>query len=92
VPDDKSRGRGRPPRAEAAEPTGYRVTAAVRRQLTLAMGFTNERGLQAIVDRAVHEYLAHLRETIPGFADAVDAAEAHVTGRPQNVTPFRRER
>jgi hypothetical protein len=50
------------------------------------MGFTDERTLQGIIDRAVQNYLAQLRETVPGFAEAVDAAEAHVTGRPANVT------
>jgi len=55
------------------------------------MGFTDARTLQAVIDHAVQQYLALLRETIPGFADAVEAAESHVTWRPQNVTRLRRD-
>lgn len=91
MPDERPRGRGRPPRAEAAEPTGYRVTAATRRQLVLAMAFTDARTVQAVIDCAVHDYLAVLRDSIPGFAAAAEAADSHVTGRPQNVTRLRRD-
>ncbi len=86
MPDEAPRRRGRTPRAEPAEPTGYRATAATRRQLHLAMGFTDARNFQEIIDRAVHEFLARLRESVPGFADAVEAAAANVEGRPENVT------
>jgi hypothetical protein len=92
MPDSGSRGRGRPARAEAAEPTGYRVTAATRRQLHIVMAFTDERTMQAVIDRAVHEYLRHMRETVPGFARAVEDAEANLSGRPQNVTRLRPDR
>ncbi|MGO8895590.1 MAG: hypothetical protein ACLP8X_16855 [Streptosporangiaceae bacterium] len=50
------------------------------------MGFTDARNFQEIIDRAVHEFLARLRESVPGFADAVEAAAANVEGRPENVT------
>ena len=50
------------------------------------MAFTDTRTLQEIIDNAVHEFLARLRETVPGFADAVEAAAANVEGRPENVT------
>jgi hypothetical protein len=91
MPQDTPRGRGRPARVEAAEPTGYRVTAPIRRQLFVAMGFTDERTLQGIIDRAVQNYLAQLRETVPGFAEAAYAAEAHVTRQPANVTRLHRD-
>jgi hypothetical protein len=91
MPDDGPRRRGRPARAQVAEPSGYRVTAAIRRQLVLAMAFTDERTLQGVIDNAVRQYLAQLSDSIPGFADAADAVEAHVTGRPDNVTRLRRD-
>jgi hypothetical protein len=78
--------RGRPPRPTPAAPTGYRATAATRRQLHIAIGFTDEPSLQAIIDRAVQDFLVRLREAVPGFAEAVDAAETHVTGAIRNVT------
>ena len=85
MPEPVPRRRGRPSRPEPAEPVGYRVTAALRRQLLLAMAFTDQRTLQAVIDRAVRDYLAHLRQEVPGFAQAVEDAESHVTGRPANV-------
>lgn len=86
MPDEAPRRRGRPPRAEPAEPIGYRATAATRRQLLQAMAFTDARTLQEIIDSAVHEFLARLRESVPGFANAVEAAAANVEDRPENVT------
>lgn len=89
MPDEVPRRRGRPPRIEPAEQTGYRVTAAVRRELLLAMAFTDTRTTQEIIDRAVFEFLARLRESLPGFAESAAAAAASATGRPENVTPLR---
>lgn len=89
MPDGVPRRRGRPPRAEPAEQTGYRVTAGVRREILLAMAFTNIRTTQEIIDRAVFEFLGRLRESVPGFADAAAAAAASATGRPENVTALR---
>jgi hypothetical protein len=89
VPDETPRRRGRPPRAETAENIGYRATAATKRQLLLAMAFTDARTLQEIIDSAIHEFLARLRESVPGFADAAEAAAANVEGRPENVTRLR---
>jgi hypothetical protein len=86
MPDETPRRRGRPPRAEPAEQTGYRVTASVRRQLVLAMAFTDARTTQEVIDRAVYEFLTRLRESVPGFVDAAEAAEASASGRPDNVT------
>lgn len=82
--------RGRPPRAEPAESTGFRVTAAVRQELTLAQGFLGERSLQGVLDRAVRHYLDHLGATVDGFADAVAAAQAHVAPKRSTVTDLRR--
>jgi hypothetical protein len=53
------------------------------------MAFTDARNLQEVIDRAVHEFLARLRQSVPGFADAVEAAAANVEGRPENVTRLR---
>jgi hypothetical protein len=50
------------------------------------MAFTDARTFQEIIDSAVHEFLARLRQSVPGFADAVEAAEANVEDRPENVT------
>lgn len=83
--------RGRPSRPEPAEPTGYRCTEGVRRQLQLAIAFTRERNLQAVIDRAVRDYLQKLRSEVDGFADAVDAVEAHVAGTPPNVAKLPRK-
>ena len=85
MPQEPQR-RGRPSRPEPAEPSGYRITAAQRRQLTLAMAFTDSRTLQATIDTAVNDYLRTLRETVPGFAAAVAAAEGHAHDQPNNVT------
>lgn len=89
MPDETPRRRGRPPRAETVENIGYRATAATRRQLQQAMAFTDARNLQEVIDRAVHEFLVRLRQSVPGFADAVEAAAANVEGRPENVTRLR---
>jgi len=53
------------------------------------MAFTDTRTTQEVIDRAVYEYLARLRESVPGFADAAEAAAASASGRPENVTPLR---
>jgi hypothetical protein len=53
------------------------------------MAFTDARTTQEVIDRAVHEFLARLRESVPGFADATEAAAASASGRPKNVTPLR---
>lgn len=84
--------RGRPPRPEPAEPTGYRCTAALRRQMQLAIPFLGEANLQGVIDRAVRDFLANLRDEVDGFAAAVDAAERSVTGAPANVTRLKRGR
>ena len=94
MPDESPRRRGRPPRAEPAEQTGYRITASVRRQLLLAMAFTDARTTQEVIDRAVQEFLARLRESVPGFADAAEAAAGSVSGRPgkRQFTAYRTKR
>lgn len=90
MPEQVPSRRGRPPRPEPAEPTGYRCTAAVRRQLQLAVPFLGEANLQAVIDRAVREFLAVLRNEVDGFADAANAAERSATGVPANVTKLKR--
>lgn len=92
MPDKTQRPRGRPARPEPAESTGYRCTAAVRRQLQLAIPFLGETNLQGIINRAVRDFLTTLRNDVEGFAAAVDAAERSVTGTPANVTRMNRDR
>jgi hypothetical protein len=50
------------------------------------VAFTGARTSQEIIDRAVREFLARLRESVPGFADAAEAAAVNVGERPENVT------
>jgi hypothetical protein len=92
VPEGTESRRGRPPRPEPAEPTGYRCTASIRRQIQLAIAFTGESNVQAVIDRAVQDYLLRLRIEVDGFAAAAEAAEAHATGAPGNVTRIPRNR
>lgn len=92
MPEEPQSRRGRPSRAEPATATGYRCTASVKRQLQLAIPFLDETNLQAVIDRAVREFLAVLRRDVDGFADAVDAAERSATGAPANVTPLNKRR
>ncbi len=85
MPDDQGPRRGRPPRVEPAKATGYRCTTPVRRQLQLAIPFLGEANMQLVIDRAVREFLGRLHDDVPGFAEAVEAAERNATGAPQNV-------
>jgi hypothetical protein len=50
------------------------------------VAFTGARTSQEIIDSAVREFLERLRESVPGFADAAEAAAANVGERPENVT------
>lgn len=63
--------RAKPP----STPTGYRVDDRRRFELHMAGTFTARETLQGVIDLAVDEFLAHLRQT-PGFAAALAAAEA----------------
>lgn len=92
MPKGEDSRRGRPSRPEPAEPTGYRCTSSIRQQLQLAIAFTGESNLQAVIDRAVRDYLQRLRAEVPGFAAAAEAAEAHATGAPENVARLPRRR
>lgn len=65
------RKRGRPSRAEQANPTGYRATNATRRQLEMARQFTGHGSLQAIIDAAVRAYLSGLVTSKPDFRQAL---------------------
>lgn len=64
--------RGRRPRVEPAQPTGYRATDTIRRQLLAACSLDEHRNLQQVIDAAVLHYLEHLRETQPSFRRASD--------------------
>jgi hypothetical protein len=84
VPDDQRppRRRGRPARSERADASGYRMTPTLRRQISVARGFTGASSTQAFIDRAVRAYLDHLRDTMPNFRAAADALDAEIRGGP----------
>jgi hypothetical protein len=84
--------RGRPPRAEPAEATGYRVTSALRRELDIARGFTGAKSTQAVIDAAVRAYLIHLRDTMPNFRVAAEALDAELGKGVVNVSQLHRSR
>jgi hypothetical protein len=56
-------------------PTGYRVSERRRFELRLAGPFTGRESLQDIIDLAVTEFLDRLRDDVPGFVEALAAAE-----------------
>ena len=90
MPDDQRppRRRGRPARTERADASGYRVTPTLRRQISVARGFTGATSTQAFIDRAVRAYLDHLRDTMPNFRAAADALDAQIHSEPlSNATP-----
>jgi hypothetical protein len=74
----RPRRRGRPARSERADVTGYRITAAVRREISVARGFTGDKSTQAFIDQAVRTYLLHLRKTMPNFRVAAEALDAEL--------------
>lgn len=84
--------RGRPPRAETAEPTGYRVTESIRRELDLARAFTGERTNQAVIDRAVRQYLRGLRDSLPAFKVAAEALDGVIAETGDNVSSLNQAR
>jgi hypothetical protein len=86
------RSRLAPPLTASALAVGAWPRKTVRRQLVLAMAFTDTRTIQEVIDSAVQDFLAQLRDSLPGFAEAADAAEASATGRPPNVTHLRPNR
>jgi hypothetical protein len=80
--------RGRPPRAEHAEATGYRATEALRREIDVARGFTGAKSTQAFIDEAVRTYLLHLRDTMPNYRTAAEALDAELCQSVSNVAPL----
>jgi hypothetical protein len=76
------RRRGRPARSERADASGYRMTPTLRRQISVARGFTGANSTQAFIDQAVRAYLRHLRETMPNFRVAADALDAEIRREP----------
>jgi hypothetical protein len=83
---DSSRRLGRPARPEPAEATGYRVTAALRREIDVPRGFTGVKSAQAFIDEAVRAHLHHLRETMPNFRIAAEPLDAELRRNQANVT------
>lgn len=84
--------RGRPPRPEPAEATGYRITSALRRELDVARGFTGAKSNQALIDAAVRAYLTHLRDTMPTFQVAAEALDAELREGALKVSHLRPSR
>ncbi len=83
---DPSPRRGRPPRTERAEATGYRATEALRREIDVARGFTGAKSTQAFIDDAVRVYLLQLRDTMPNYRTAAEALDQELRGDAQNVS------
>lgn len=80
------RRRGRPSRPERAEATGYRATAALRREIDVARGFTGAKSIQAFIDEAVRAYLLQLRASVPNYQVAAEALDAELRGATSNVS------
>jgi hypothetical protein len=82
---EETRRRGRPPRAEPAEATGYRVTEALRRELDIARGFTGHKSNQTLIDEAVRAYLLQLRATRDNYRIAAEALDRELQASAGNV-------
>jgi hypothetical protein len=67
--------RGPVPNPDRGTPSGYRVNARQRFELTMAQSFLGARSLQETVDTAVSELIDRLTSE-PGFVEALAAAEA----------------
>jgi len=63
------------PNRDRGAPSGYRVNARRKFELTMAETFLGTKSLQGAVDVAVTELLDRLR-TEPGLVEALTAAEA----------------
>lgn len=72
--------RGPKPRPDPGTNTGFRVTDRERFELQLAQSFVGARNLQAVISIAVSEFLVRMHE-VPGYSEAVDAAEANQRAR-----------
>jgi len=72
--------RGPKPRPDPGTNTGFRVTDRERFELQLAQSFVGAKNLQAVISIAVSEFLARMRE-VPGYSQAVSAAEANQRAR-----------
>jgi len=82
--------RGRPPRAERADATGYRATDALRREIDVARGFTGAKSTQAFIDEAVRAYLLQLRNLMPNYRIAAEALDAELRRDAPNVSTLDR--
>lgn len=86
--EDEPKRRGRPRRSEPARPTGYRAIEPVRRHLELLKGFLGIHSDQSVIDFAVREYMAHLREINPRYAKAAEALDEEIGRAHGNVAPL----
>lgn len=71
-----ARKRGPKPNPERGTPSGFRINARTRFELEMASLFVGTRSLQETIDLAVGEWLQELRK-VPGFEEALAAAESH---------------
>jgi hypothetical protein len=76
--------RGRPPRKESAEPTGYRASVTIRRHIDLARAFLSVRSQQDFIDLAVRDYLDRLREANPQYSAAARALDDQIRHESQS--------
>lgn len=72
--------RGPKPNPNRGTNSGYRVADRDRFELQIAAPFLGARNLQETLDLAVSEFLAKMHK-VPGFADAIAAAEASQRAR-----------
>lgn len=66
--------RGPAPNPDRGKPSGYRVTARRRFELSMAAIFVGTSSLQDTIDLAVTEFLERMGDE-PGFREALTAAE-----------------
>lgn len=85
----RSRKRGRPPRAVAARPTGYRATDEVLDEIRFAAAFLRIGSQQDLIDRAVRDFLQRERRNNSLYATAAAAFDEQRVENPENVAPLR---
>lgn len=90
--DDARPRRGRPPRAEPAEPVGLRLPRRMRQELKLAAALERSRSVQQVLERLVADYLASMRSN-PEYAAAFvafDSTDPATRDLPANVRPIKK--
>lgn len=83
------RRRGRPPRGEPAESTGYRASESLRRHMDVASAFLNIKSQQEFIDTAVRHFLAHLRREDARYEIAATALDSKIEEGRGNVSALK---